>query len=80
MKRTSPTNYLLTRMAIVLGLSLATIPVDAALTDITNAPMANTASSVVKPNLMMLLDGSGSMYWDFMPDSVAGDPDDPSCS
>src|SRR5882672_5599780 len=74
MKRTSPTNLILTKMALVLGMGFAVTTVNAALTDIASSPMANTASSVVKPNLMFLLDASGSMYWDFMPDSVAIDP------
>ena len=38
--------------------------------------MANTASAVVKPNLMFVLDDSGSMDRDYMPDSV---DDDPAC-
>ena len=74
MKRTSPTSLILTRMALVLGMSLATTGVNAALTDIAPAPMANTASSVVKPNLMFVLDDSGSMDRDHMPDSVDDDP------
>ncbi|HKQ25149.1 MAG TPA: PilC/PilY family type IV pilus protein [Burkholderiales bacterium] len=48
--------------------------VQAALTDIAPAPLANAASSVVKPNLMFVLDDSGSMDNDFMPDSVHEDP------
>ncbi|MBI3526683.1 MAG: PQQ-binding-like beta-propeller repeat protein [Betaproteobacteria bacterium] len=74
MKRTSPTSLILTKMAFVLGMGFAMTTVNAALTDIASAPMANTASSVVKPNLMFLLDASGSMNWDFMPDSVDFDP------
>ncbi len=74
MKRTSPTSLALTRMALVLGMGFAMTTAHAALTDIASAPMANTASSVVKPNLMFVLDDSGSMNWDFMPDSVASDP------
>lgn len=74
MKRTSPTNLILTKMALVLGMGFAMTTANAALTDIATSPMANTASSVVKPNLMFLLDASGSMNWDFMPDSVANDP------
>ncbi len=74
MKRTSPTSSILTSMALVLGMGCAIHPVNAALTDIAGSPMANTTSSVVKPNIMYLLDASGSMDWDFMPDSVANDP------
>ena len=36
--------------------------------DISTTPLANSTASVVKPNLMFILDDSGSMDWDFMPD------------
>lgn len=41
-----------------------------ALTDISNAPMAATGTSVVKPNIMFILDDSGSMAWNFLPDAA----------
>ncbi len=31
-------------------------------------PMANSAPTVVRPNLMFMLDDSGSMDWDYLPD------------
>lgn len=44
-----------------------------ALTDISSVPL-NTynapSSSDVKPNIMFILDNSGSMSWDYMPDTV----------
>ena len=73
MKRTLPTNLNLTKMALVLGMGLAMATVNAALTDIAKSPLANV-SSIVKPNVMFLLDASGSMNSDYMPDSVADDP------
>lgn len=42
----------------------------AALTDIASAPMASSSSTVVKPNIMFILDDSGSMGWTHLPDSV----------
>lgn len=36
--------------------------------DISSTPLANSSSTVVKPNLMFILDDSGSMDWDYMPD------------
>jgi type IV pilus assembly protein PilY1 len=42
----------------------------AASTDISNSPLINATVSV-KPNLMFILDNSGSMEWDYLPD----DPD-----
>ncbi len=45
----------------------------AALTDISNVPLASTVSAQVKPNIMFVLDDSGSMGWTHMPDSVETD-------
>ncbi|HQN64743.1 MAG TPA: PilC/PilY family type IV pilus protein [Methylophilus sp.] len=43
----------------------------AALTDLGSQPLANTTTSAeVLPNLMYILDNSGSMSWDYMPDYV----------
>jgi Tfp pilus tip-associated adhesin PilY1 len=72
MKRTSPTGSMFKKIGLVLAIGFASGSVNAALTDIAGSPMANTASSVVKPNVMFLLDGSGSMDWDFMPDALGG--------
>mgnify|MGYP002776541177 CR=1 FL=1 len=41
-------------------------------TDISNQPLANVAGTVaIKPNVMIILDDSGSMGWDYTPDYVA---------
>jgi len=40
----------------------------AALTDLADIPLASSSSSAVKPNLLFVLDDSGSMAWGFMPD------------
>ena len=42
----------------------------AALTDISSTPLAGTPSVQVKPNIMLLMDASGSMGWSHMPDDV----------
>jgi type IV pilus assembly protein PilY1 len=39
-------------------------------TDIASAPLFTTTTSAVKPNVMFVLDDSGSMAWDFMPDDA----------
>jgi len=44
----------------------------AAVTDIANSPMASSSSSNVKPNIMFILDDSGSMADAYLPDA-AGD-------
>src|SRR3954465_8969820 len=72
MKRTSPTSSIFIKAGLIIAIGLTTRSANAALTDIGGSPMASTASSVVKPNVMFLLDGSGSMDWDFMPDALGG--------
>ncbi|MBC7699032.1 PilC/PilY family type IV pilus protein [Aquabacterium sp.] len=42
-----------------------------ALTDISNTPLINT-STASKPNIMLILDDSGSMARDYMPDAAGG--------
>lgn len=51
-------------MLVSMGLS------HAGLTDISNVPMANTSMSVVKPNVMFILDDSGSMAWSYTPNEA----------
>lgn len=55
--------------ALALGL-LAPGGAQASSVDISSDPLTNATASVVKPNLMFILDDSGSMDWDFMPDWV----------
>src|SRR5665647_965245 len=57
--------------ALALGLSLA-LPVaaQAASVAIATAPLATATTSTVLPNLMFMLDDSGSMDWDYMPDDA----------
>lgn len=45
-------------------------PAANAATDISNAPLFTSSASAVKPNLMFILDDSGSMGWDFLPDNA----------
>lgn len=56
--------------SIGCGLVLATLTQHspAALTDVATAPLATSASTLVKPNILFVLDDSGSMTWDFLPD------------
>lgn len=53
-----------------LGLSVA------GTTDLATAPLQTSVSSLVKPNILFVLDDSGSMAWDFMPDWVSSASDD----
>ncbi len=52
-----------------LALCLSTTA-QASTTDIASAPLGTAASTTVLPNLMFILDDSGSMNWDYMPDNV----------
>ena len=48
---------------------LAVFRADAQLADIADVPLANSSNSV-PPNLMYILDDSGSMSWNYMPDQI----------
>jgi type IV pilus assembly protein PilY1 len=56
---------------LAAALSLAAAPAQAATTDISSAPLLVASPSSVKANLLFILDDSGSMGWDFMPDHIA---------
>lgn len=57
--------------ALLLGpVLLAALAANAAVTDISNAPLFTSSATAVKPNLMFVLDDSGSMGWDFLPDDA----------
>jgi type IV pilus assembly protein PilY1 len=64
----------LRRLALALSLGAAALgqftQVLAATTDLANAPLSSTQANA-KPNLMFVLDSSGSMASDYMPDEVA---------
>ncbi len=57
--------------AAVLLLAAPLTEIRAGLTDIANSPLANRRSSDIKPNIMLILDDSGSMTYDAMPDGSA---------
>lgn len=49
---------------------LAPVPLMAAVTDIAIEPLPTLVSTKTKPNILFILDNSGSMGWDYMPDDV----------
>src|SRR5690606_2230539 len=55
--------------ATVLALAAAW-SVPAAASSLADAPLFTGSSTAIKPNLMFILDDSGSMQWDFMPDAA----------
>lgn len=57
-------------LSIGLGLAILGTPISGIATDIADAPLFTTSPTKVKPNVMFVLDDSGSMGWDFMPDDA----------
>jgi type IV pilus assembly protein PilY1 len=54
----------------ISALSLALIEANAATTDLASVPLKESTSVTVLPNIFFILDDSGSMAWDYMPDYV----------
>jgi type IV pilus assembly protein PilY1 len=46
----------------------------AQVTDLATAPLASSSTAMVKPNVLFVLDDSGSMSWSYMPDAIFDDP------
>ena len=69
--QTGSMSHFLIPMGVVLIFSLA-LPVgsQAAPTSLATSPLANSTTSTVLPNLMFVLDDSGSMDWDYLPDAA----------
>jgi type IV pilus assembly protein PilY1 len=55
------------KLSLILLLILST-RLWAAATDLATAPLETSADTSVKPNVLFILDDSGSMGWDFLPD------------
>lgn len=60
-------------LSLALATSLA-LPMNsfASSVALATAPLANATTSSVKPNLLFILDDSGSMDWDYLPDWASG--------
>jgi len=58
------------RAATALIAAGMTAGAQAAVTDIAQTPLIVTTASLVKPNIMLLMDNSGSMGWTHMPDEI----------
>ena len=69
-------HYAVTRSlaAVVSAVLLITaqVPSFAAFTDLADSPLSTSAAVVVKPNILFVLDDSGSMGADYMPDNIFG--------
>ncbi|HEU5294057.1 MAG TPA: PilC/PilY family type IV pilus protein [Burkholderiaceae bacterium] len=57
-------------LAALMASAITVVDVHAAVTDIYNQPLATTSTVVAKPNIMFILDNSGSMANDYMPDDM----------
>lgn len=57
-------------LSALIGAMFASPVVRADSTDISNTPLANTSDIAAKPNMMLVIDDSGSMAWSFMPDDL----------
>jgi len=55
-------------LVLVASLALQPLPALAASVALATAPLATSTTSTVKPNVMFILDDSGSMDWDYLPD------------
>ena len=58
-------------LAALMASMITVVDVHAAVTDIYSQPLATTSSVVAKPNVMFILDNSGSMANNYMPDDMS---------
>jgi type IV pilus assembly protein PilY1 len=72
MKLTSKALWQSTLCCLALLTIMSSAP--AAVTDLATAPLETSSPTLVKPNIFFVLDDSGSMDYDYMPDFVGGDP------
>ncbi len=68
--KTSVAYVTLATMVLAQGEAFAQV------TDIATAPLASASTALVKPNILFVLDDSGSMSWSHMPDSIFDNPSD----
>lgn len=64
-----PTYKALGSLFFVLGLCGS---IEAAATDLASAPLASSSNTAVRPNVLFVLDDSGSMDWAYQPDYAGG--------
>ncbi len=59
-------------LAAMVLLAMGAKPLSAATTDISSEPLITRTNVSAKPNMMFILDDSGSMAWSYMPDEING--------
>ena len=72
MKHANSLYSLVTAAALAALLGAGAAPARAAQTDLSQTPLGTSATANALPNLMFILDDSGSMSSDHMPDEVTG--------
>jgi len=70
MKHIRSIRRILAPLAVAAAAILVLPPALAQLAELADTPLANSPSTSVLPNLMYILDDSGSMAWNYMPDFV----------
>ena len=70
MKHLNAVRFLSLTLAVAATLALPSMPAGATQTDISQVPLGTASSTTVLPNLMFILDDSGSMGRQIMPDNV----------
>ena len=70
MKHLNSVRFLSLSLAVAATLALPPVPAGAAQTDISQVPLGTASATAVLPNLMFILDDSGSMGRQVMPDNV----------
>ena len=70
MRHLNSVRFLSVALAVAATLALPSVPAGAAQTDISPVPLGTASSTSVLPNLMFILDDSGSMGRQVMPDNV----------
>lgn len=58
-------------LAALLGGLVLPLPAVSAPVSLATAPLATSTTSTVKPNVLLVMDNSGSMDWDHMPDDAS---------
>lgn len=72
-QKTRASRVLCIGLLVAAFLSLP-IPVEGGALTLATAPLANSTNTTVLPNLLFILDDSGSMGWNYLPDSANSRP------
>ncbi|MBU0689653.1 MAG: hypothetical protein KJ850_00650 [Gammaproteobacteria bacterium] len=74
-KHTQPFSINAIKLALLLFPLLSAVNIEAASLSLATSPLATSTTSSVKPNLLFIMDDSGSMKREYMPDTVSSNDD-----